>query len=163
MQGIWQCENGFANVNFAKAVNFAMRNGFAKFAKWVVNFAMRNFAQVGTNEQCIGIAKLVLALRNWLCEIFALRMEFGIAKLALRTHCEFRNAKFRIGFVRGNFRKATVYWVVGFRNAKLVCEHFAKFAMAANCLRTVCENLLLLNFYAFCPVFNCISFSSLFL
>ena len=110
-----------------------------------------------------GIAKLVLALRNWLCEIFALRMEFGIAKLALRTHCEFRNAKFRIGFVRGNFRKATVYWVVGFRNAKLVCEHFAKFAMAANCLRTVCENLLLLNFYAFCPVFNCISFSSRFL
>ena len=47
-----------------------MRNGFAKFAKWVVNFAMRNFAQVGTNEQCIGIAKL--ALRN-----------FRIAKLAL--------------------------------------------------------------------------------
>ena len=109
------------------------------------------------------IANLNLALRNWFCKIFALRMEFGIAKLALRTHCEFRNAKFRIGFVRGNFRKATVYWVVGFRNAKLVCEHFAKFAMAANCLRTVCENLLLLNFYAFCPVFNCISFSSLFL
>ena len=54
-----------------------MRNGFAKFAKGVVNFAMRNFAQVGTNWQCeieIGIAKL--ALRN-----------FRIAnlKLALRT------------------------------------------------------------------------------
>ena len=55
----------FAKLNFAKAVNFAMRNGFAKFAKWVVNFAMRNFAKVGTNEQCIGIAKLNFALRNW--------------------------------------------------------------------------------------------------
>ena len=91
-----------------------MRNGFAKFAKGVVNFAMRNFAQVGTNEQCIGIAKMKLALRNWhcefefgiakmvlalrkwLCEIFALRMEFGIVKMALRNfriangiwHCE---------------------------------------------------------------------------
>ena len=67
-------------VNFAKAVNLAMRNGFAKFAKWVVNFAMRNFAKVETNEQCIGIAKLKLALRNgiWHCEF-----EFGIAKLAL--------------------------------------------------------------------------------
>ena len=64
-----------------------MRNGFAKFAKWVVNFAMRNFAKVGTNEQCIGIAKLKLALRNWLwhCEI-----EFGIAKLALAL----RNAQY---------------------------------------------------------------------
>ena len=84
MQGIWQCENGFANVNFAKAVNFAMRNGFAKFAKWVVNFAMRNFAQVGTNEQCIGIAKLKLALRNWFwhCEI-------GFAKF---SHCEWNLA-----------------------------------------------------------------------
>ena len=50
-------------VNFAKAVNLAMRNGFAKFAKWVVNFAMRNFVKVETNEQCIGIAKLKLALR----------------------------------------------------------------------------------------------------
>ena len=50
-------------VNCAKAVNLAMRNGFAKFAKWVVNFAMRNFAKVETNEQCIGIAKLKLALR----------------------------------------------------------------------------------------------------
>ena len=150
----WHCENeiGIAKLalrNFRIAnLNLALRkwfwhceNGFAKFSHCEWN----------------------LALRKWLCEIFALRMEFGIAKMALRIHCEFRNAKFRIGFVRGNFRKATVYWVVGFRNAKLVCEHFAKFAMAANCLRTVCENPLLLNFYAFCPVFNCISFSSLFL
>ena len=45
-----------ANVNFAKLVKLAMRNGFA-------NFAMRNFAKVETNEQCIGIAKLKLALR----------------------------------------------------------------------------------------------------
>ena len=71
-----------------------MRNGFAKFAKWVVNFAMRNFAQVGTNEQCIDIAKLALrnfrianlnlALRNWFwhCEI-------GFAKF---SHCEWNLA-----------------------------------------------------------------------
>ena len=74
-------------VNFAKAVNLAMRNGFAKFAKWVVNFAMRNFAKVETNEQCIGIAKLALALRNWLCEIFALRNWFAnsLRILAMRN------------------------------------------------------------------------------
>ena len=55
-----------ANVNFAKLVKLAMRNGFAKFAKWFANFAMRNFAKVETNEHCeieIGIAKLKLALR----------------------------------------------------------------------------------------------------
>ena len=83
-----------ANVNFAKAVNFAMRNGFAKFAKWVVNFAMRNFAKVETNEQCIGIAKLKLALRNWHlalrnwhCEILALRNWFAnsLRILAMRN------------------------------------------------------------------------------
>ena len=51
------------NVNFAKLVKLAMRNGFANFAKWFANFAMRNFAKVETNEQCIGIAKLKLALR----------------------------------------------------------------------------------------------------
>ena len=52
-----------ANVNFTKLVKLAMRNGFANFAKWFANFAMRNFAKVETNEQCIGIAKLKLALR----------------------------------------------------------------------------------------------------
>ena len=91
-----------ANVNFAKAVNFAMRNGFAKFAKWVVNFAMRNFAKVETNEQCIGIAKLNLALRNWHlalrnshcefwhCEIFALPNWFAnsLRILAMRNFAE---------------------------------------------------------------------------
>ena len=45
-------------MNFAKAVNLAMRNGFAKFAKWVVNFAMRNFARLRQMNS-------VLALRNW--------------------------------------------------------------------------------------------------
>ena len=113
-----------------------------------------------------GIAKLNLALRNWHCEIrianLALR-NFRIAKLVCELIANFRNAKFRIGFVRGNFRKATVYWGIGFRNAKLGCQHIAKFSMVANYLRTVCENLLLLIFHAFCPVFNCISFSSLFL
>ena len=81
-------------MNFAKAVNLAMRNGFAKFAKWVVNFAMRNFAKVETTEQCIGIAKLKLALRmwnlalrNWHCEIFALRNWFAnsLRILAMRN------------------------------------------------------------------------------
>ena len=52
-----------ANVNLAKLVKLAMRNGFANFAKRFANFAMRNFAKVETNEQCIGIAKLKLALR----------------------------------------------------------------------------------------------------
>ena len=119
-------------MNFAKAVNLAMRNGFAKFAKWVVNFAMRNFAKVETTEQCIGIAKSKLALRiwNWHCEI-----EFGIAKLALRNFriaklvCElianFGNAKFCIGFVRGKFRKVQ-------------CTGLLDFAMR-NWLPTHCE------------------------
>ena len=46
-------------MNFAKAVNLAMRNGFAKFAKWVVNFAMRNFAK----DLIVRQMNSVLALR----------------------------------------------------------------------------------------------------
>ena len=72
-------------MNFAKAVNLAMRNGFAKFAMWNVNFAMRNFAKVLMRQM-----NSVLALRNWNwhCEI-------GIAKFALRNwYCEFGIAKF---------------------------------------------------------------------
>ena len=85
-----------ANVNFAKLVKLAMRNGFANFAKWFANFAMRNFAKVETNEQCIGIAKLKLALRNSHCE-------FGIAKfshceIGLRTHCEFWQCEISLRF-----------------------------------------------------------------
>ena len=77
----WVCEcefrkgSEFRNAKWVceiRKVGCEFRN--AKFAKWVVNFAMRNFTQVGTNEQCIGIAKLKLALRNWHCEIFALRI-----------------------------------------------------------------------------------------
>ena len=72
-------------MNFAKAVNLAMRNGFAKFAMWFANFAMRNFAKVLMRQM-----NSVLVLRNWHCEI-------GIAKLALRNwqnwHCEIRIAK----------------------------------------------------------------------
>ena len=62
-------------IEFRKGSEFRNAKWFAKlnFAK-AVNFAMRNFAQVGTNEQCIGIAKMKLALRNWHCEIFALRI-----------------------------------------------------------------------------------------
>ena len=76
-----------ANVNFAKLVKLAMRNGFANFAKWFANFAMRNFAKVETNEQCIGIAKLKFALRIWHCEIFALRNWFAnsLRILAMRN------------------------------------------------------------------------------
>ena len=73
-------------MNFAKAVNLAMRNGFAKFAMWFANFAMRNFAKVLMRQM-----NSVLVLRNWHCEI-------GIAKLALRNwqnwHCEIRIANF---------------------------------------------------------------------
>ena len=61
-------------------------NGFANFAKWFANFAMRNFAKV--LMLYVRQMNSVLALRNWHCEI-------GLAKLALRnSHCEIRIAKF---------------------------------------------------------------------
>ena len=61
-------------------------NGFANFAKWFANFAMRNFAKV--LMLYVRQMNSVLALRNWPCEI-------GIAKLALRnSHCEIGIAKF---------------------------------------------------------------------
>ena len=60
-------------------------NGFANFAKWFANFAMRNFAKV--LMLYVRQMNSVLALRNWHCEI-------GLAKLALRNwHCEIRIAK----------------------------------------------------------------------
>ena len=109
-------------MNFAKAVNLAMRNGFANFRK--VGCEFRNGFDCETNEQCIGIANLKLALRN-----------FRIAKLVCELTANFGNAKFRIGFVRGKFRKATVYWGIGFRNAKLVANTLRN----SQWLRTVCE------------------------
>ena len=59
-------------MNFAKAVNLAMRNGFANFRKVGREFRnakfrnakFRNGFDCETNEQCIGIANLKLALRN---------------------------------------------------------------------------------------------------
>ena len=61
-------------------------NGFANFAKWFANFAMRNFAKV--LMLYVRQMNSVLALRNWHCEI-------GLAKLALRNwHCEIGIAKF---------------------------------------------------------------------
>ena len=61
-------------------------NGFANFAKWFANFAMRNFAKV--LMLYVRQMNSVLALRNWHCEI-------GLAKLALRnSHCEIGIAKF---------------------------------------------------------------------
>ena len=61
-------------------------NGFANFAKWFANFAMRNFAKV--LMLYVRQMNSVLALQNWHCEI-------GIAKLALRnSHCEIGIAKF---------------------------------------------------------------------
>ena len=123
-------------MNFAKAVNLAMRNGFANFRK--VGCEFRNGFDCETNEQCIGIANLKLALRNWHCEVrianLALR-NFRIAKLVCELTANFGNAKFRIGFVRGKFRKATVYWGIGFRNAKLVANTLRN----SQWLRTVCE------------------------
>ena len=79
-------------MNFAKLVKLAMRNGFANFAKWFANFAMRNFAKV--LMLYVRQMNSVLALRNW-------HYEIGIAKLALRNwqnwHCEIRIANFRKG------------------------------------------------------------------
>ena len=76
-------------MNFAKAVNLAMRNGFAKFATWFANFAMRNFAKVLMRQM-----NSVLVLRNWHCEIGIAKL----AKLALRnSHCEIRIANFLKG------------------------------------------------------------------
>ena len=46
-------------MNFAKLVKLAMRNGFANFAKWFSNFAMRNFAK----DLIVRQMNSVLALR----------------------------------------------------------------------------------------------------
>ena len=166
-------------MNFAKAVNLAMRNGFAKFATWFANFAMRNFAKVLMRQM-----NSVLVLRNWHCEIgiaklakLALRnshCEIGIAKFALRnwhcefsqglpTHCEFWQCEISLRFCERRISQR--YSVLGYwiSQCEIGCQHIAKFAMVANCLRTVCENLVLLIFHAFRPVFNCISFFPLFL
>ena len=145
---------------------------------WFANFAMRNFAKVLMlyvrqlnsvlalrNWHCeigIGIVKLKLALRNWHCEI-------RIAKLALRisqglpTHCEFWQCEISLRFCERRISQR--YSVLGYwiSQCETGCQHIAKFAMVANCLRTVCENLVLLFFHAFRPVFNCISFFPLFL
>ena len=138
--------------------------------------ALRNWhCEIG-----IGIAKLKLALRNWNwhCEI-----EVGIAKLALRnSHCEIRIAKLALRISQGlpthcefwqceislrfcERRISQRYSVLGYwiSQCETGCQHIAKFAMVANCLRTVCENLVLLFFHAFRPIFNCISFFPLFL
>ena len=151
-------------MNFAKLVKLAMRNGFANFAKWFANFAMRNFAKV--LMLYVRQMNSVLALRNWNwhCEI-----EIGIAKLALRisqglpTHCEFWQCKISLRFCERRISQR--YSVLGYwiSQCETGCQHIAKFAMVANCLRTVCENLVLLFFHAFRPVFNCISFFPLFL
>ena len=135
-------------MNFAKAVDFAMRNGpwHCEISHCEI-FALRNW-----NWQCeidFGIAKWHLALRNFALRNFRIaKLEIGIAK----WHLALRNFALR-----------------NFRIANLGCEIFALrnwFAKFSHCemgLRTVCENLLLLIFHAFCPAFNCISFSSLFL
>ena len=110
-------------------------------------FALRNW-----NWQCkfkIGIAKWNLALRN-----FALR-NFRIAKLklALRNgiwHCEISHCEiFALRIWVGEFSHCEM-GLRNFRIAKWVCEQFAKISF-------------LLIFHACLPVFNCISFSSLFL
>ena len=93
----------------------------------------------------IGIAKLELALRNWHCEI-------RIAKLALRisqglpTHCEFWQCEISLRFCERRISQR--YSVLGYwiSQCETGCQHIAKFAMVANCLRTVCENLVLLFF-----------------
>ena len=71
-----------------------MRNGFANFRKVGCEFRnakfrnakFRNGFDCETNEQCIGIVKLKLALRNWHCEIRIAKFRIAnLEKLALRT------------------------------------------------------------------------------
>ena len=139
---------------------------------------MRNFAKV--LMLYVRQMNSVLALRNWHCEIglakLALRnwhCEIRIAKLALRnsqglpTHCEFWQCEISLRFcerrisqrysVLGLFNFAMRNWLPTHCEIRNGCELFA------NSLRTVCENLVLLFFHAFRPVFNCISFFPLFL
>ena len=149
-------------MNFAKAVNFAMRNGLwhCEISHCEI-FALRNW-----NWQCkfkIGIAKWHLALRNFALRNFRIaKLELALRnlKLALRNrfwHCEmaFGIAKFRIA----KFSHCEILGceIFALRNG------FAKFSHCEMGLRTVCENLLLLILHAFRPVFNCISFFPLFL
>ena len=121
----------------------------------------------------IGIAKLNLALRNWHLALRNWHWEirianFGIAKFShcefgLRTHCEFWQCEISHRFCERQISQKLQCNGLLDSQCETGCQHIAKFAMVANCLRTVCENLLLLIFHAFRPVFNCISFSSLFL
>ena len=100
-------------MNFAKLVKLAMRNGFANFAKWFANFAMRNFAKV--LMLYVRQMNSVLALRNWNwhCEI-----EIGIAKLALRnSHCEIGTANLALRNSHCEFRKGCQH-IANFGNAK---------------------------------------------
>ena len=84
----------------------------AKFSHCEFDIAKFSHCEIG-----IGIAKSILALRNWNwhCE-----MDFGIAKfrIAKFSHCEFGLRNFRI--------------------AKLVCEIFALRNWFANSLRNFC-------------------------
>ena len=56
-----------ANVNFANLVKLAMRNGFANFAKWFSNFAMRNFAKL----LAMGLRNLAMWFANFAMRNFA--------------------------------------------------------------------------------------------
>ena len=100
----------------------------------------------------IGIAKLNLALRNWHCEIrianLALR-NFRIAKLVCELIANFGNAKFRIGFVRGKFRKGTVYWCYWISQCELVANSLRN----SQWLRTVCEQFAKILFCCFSMIF----------
>ena len=64
-----------ANFNFAKAVNFAMRNGLAKFSHCEIGIAKFSHCEFSHCE--------IFALRMWYCE------NFRIAKL----HLALRNAQ----------------------------------------------------------------------
>ena len=87
------------------------------------------------NQQKKIFANCSQTVRNH-CEFRnVLATNFRIAKLVCEFTANFGNAKFRIGFVRGKFRKATVYWGIGFRNAKLVANTLRN----SQWLRTVCE------------------------
>ena len=114
-------------------------NGFAKFAMWFSNFAMRNFAKVLMFY--VRQMNSVLALRNWHCEI-------GIAKFALRnsqglpTHCEFWQCEISLRFCERRISQR--YSVLGLLNFAMRnwlpthCEIRNGCELFANSLRKSC-------------------------
>ena len=130
-------------MNFAKLVNLAMDcefgNAVAKLAKWFANLEMG----LRIWQWAVNLAKWFAKLAMWFAKLampnFAKILQFlcetneqcmWLANFAMRT--EIAN------LVANTLRNSQ--WL------RTACQHIAKFAMVANCLRTVCENPVLLFF-----------------